>query len=207
MTLFLTFSALAIGFVIGTFLALGRVYGPQWLRLIVQGYEKTLIGIPILVLMVLFYIGVPGLFRFADQSAALAAAVFCLGIRSSAYQSQIFRGAILSVGEGQMEAALSIGMTTTQATRRIILPQAFRLSLPGWSNEYAIVIKDTSYAIVIGVMEMIYWSNAYRAAYPSLFSVVVLIIAIIYFIFTYPVTRIMGEQMTEKLERLGLGGR
>jgi polar amino acid transport system permease protein len=98
-------------------------------------------------------------------------------------------------------------MNDMQATRHIILPQALRLSLPGWANEYAVVIKDSSLAMVIGVQEILYQSEAFTWVFPELFFGIILVIAIIYFLFTYPVTKYVGESMTAKLRQLGLGGR
>ena len=112
----------------------------------------------------------------------------------------------MSVDPGQMMAAQSMGMTDLQATRHIILPQAFRLSLPGWTNEYAVVIKDSSLASAIGVPELLYHGQAFFNTYPALFLGIILVITIIYFVFTYPITKYVGESMTQKLRDLGLGG-
>lgn len=205
-TLLLTFGGLLLGLVVGLALALLRVYGDEPFPTFVVAYEQLLRGIPILVLLFLLFVGMPQLFAVFGSNTAFSAGVFCLGIRSSAYQSQIFRGAILSVSEGQMEAARAIGMTQMQATRHIILPQALRLALPGWSNEYAIVIKDSSYVMAIGIVELSKLVITYRARYPELVGLVILVTTLIYFLFTYPVTRTIGEKMTERLETLGLGG-
>ena len=86
---------------------------------------------------------------------AFAVAVVVLGLRSAAYQSQIFRGAIESIADGQMLAARSLGMTKWQSIRTVILPQALRLSLPGWSNEYPVLLTDSAVAYVIGVAELL----------------------------------------------------
>ncbi|MBS3795377.1 MAG: amino acid ABC transporter permease [Candidatus Thorarchaeota archaeon] len=205
-TLVLTFSGLLIGLTVGVVLALLRVYGGDLFSYFVQAYERVLRGIPLLVLLFLFYVGMPRFFAFAGSNTALSVGIFSLGMRSSAYQSQIFRGAILSVGEGQMEAARAIGMTKLQAIRHIILPQALRIALPGWSNEYAIVIKDSSYCMAIGVIELSKLVITFRARYPELVGLVIMVTALIYFLFTYPVTRTIGQKMTERLETLGLGG-
>ncbi|RDE15260.1 MAG: polar amino acid ABC transporter permease [Candidatus Thorarchaeota archaeon] len=207
-TLALTLISLAFGFVVGTALALMRVYGPFELQLIAKGYEKIFRGIPLLVLLFIFGAALLGWFMWAGSviAALFVAAVFALALRSAAYQSELFRGSILSVDVGQMMAARSIGMTEMQATRHIILPQAFRLSLPGWTNEYAVVIKDSSLASAIGVTEMLYQAQAFTNTYPALFLGIILVISIIYFIFTYPITKYVGESMTAKLRQLGLGG-
>ena len=207
-TLALTLISLAVGFVVGTALALMRVYGPVDLRYIARGYETVFRSIPLLVLLFIFGAALLGLFMWTGSvaSALFTAAVFALALRSAAYQSELFRGAIMSVDPGQMMAAQSMGMTDLQATRHIILPQAFRLSLPGWTNEYAVVIKDSSLASAIGVPELLYHGQAFFNTYPALFLGIILVITIIYFVFTYPITKYVGESMTQKLRDLGLGG-
>lgn len=205
----LTLLALVVGFGIGIVLALIRVYGPRPLGWVAQGYETIFRGIPLLVLLMVFGIGLSGYFAWAGvgTGALFVGAMVALALRSAAYQSEIFRGGIMSVDPGQMMAAQSVGMNDMQATRHIILPQALRLSLPGWANEYAVVIKDSSLAVAIGVQELLYQSNAFRWVFPELFFGIILVITIIYFLFTYPVTKYVGESMTAKLRQLGLGGR
>jgi polar amino acid transport system permease protein len=205
----LTLLALAFGFAIGIILALIRVYGPRPLGWVAQGYETIFRGIPLLVLLMIFGIGLSAYFAWAGPGAGalFVGAIVALALRSAAYQSEIFRGGILSVDPGQMMAAKSVGMNDIQATRHIILPQALRLSLPGWANEYAVVIKDSSLAVSIGVMEILYHSDAFRWVYPELFFGIIVVVTIIYFLFTYPVTKYVGESMTSKLRQLGLGGR
>lgn len=204
----LTLLSLLIGFLVGIGLALMRVYGPIELRWISSGYEKIFRGIPLLVLLFIFGIALLRLFLWAGSlfNALFTASIFALALRSAAYQSEIFRGAILSVDPGQMMAARSLGMTDYQATRRIVLPQALRLSIPGWTNEYAVVIKDTSLVSAIGVPELIYHGMAFSWTYPALFLGIITVTSIIYFVFTYPVTKYVGESMTSKLRTLGLGG-
>ena len=207
-TLALTLLALVVGFGIGIVLALVRVYGPRELQWVSQGYETVFRGIPLLVLIMIFGLGLSGWFAWAGPGtgALFIGAVVALALRSAAYQSEIFRGGILSVDEGQMLAAQSVGMNDLQATRHIILPQALRLSLPGWANEYAVVIKDSSLAVVIGVQEIFYQVEVFTLTYLEWFFGIILVVTIIYFLFTYPVTRFVGESMTAKLRQLGLGG-
>ena len=152
-TLGLVFIALAVGFLLGLPLALGQVYGSSFFRGIAAVYVWFFSGLPTLVLLFLFYFGIfPSL--GLDFPAFVTGAVV-LGLRSAAYQSQIFRGAIQSISEGQMTAALSLGMTRRMAIYAIILPQAMRISLPGWSNEYPEILTDSAICYAIGVMELL----------------------------------------------------
>lgn len=151
-TLGLVLLAMGLGLAIGTLLAVGQVYGSAWVRRVVLFYIWFFRGVPLLVLLFLFYFGLFTLFRI--NISAFTASVVVLGLISAAYQSQILRGAILSLPEGQMKAARALGMSETQCILLIILPQAFRLSVPGWSNEYSIVLKDTAVSYALGVMEV-----------------------------------------------------
>ena len=206
-TLLLTVLGLLIGLIIGILLAIMRVYGGTELSWLASGYEKLFRGVPLLVLILIIAFGLPDLFWYIPlNERLLASIVLALGLRSGAYQSQIFRGAILSVSSGQMEAANAIGMNKLQMFRYIIMPQALRLALPSWSNEYAIVIKDSSFAYSVGVIEMTRASYIVSVSYPQLFALSIAISAIIYFLFTYPMTRLFGERQTKKLKRLGMGG-
>ncbi len=126
-----------------------------------------------------------------------------LGLCSSGYQSQVFRGALESVGSGQMDAARSLGMTRLQAIRFVIAPQALRFALPSWANELATMIKDTSLAFVVGVAELMRRADYVRAAtYDPLIPF--LLVAGIYFVVVFPITRIAGTWGREK-KRLVVG--
>jgi polar amino acid transport system permease protein len=157
-TLLLTGVGLLIGLVIGLLLALMRIYGGKELMWLASGYEKVFRGIPILVLIFLFAVVIPYQFFWfiTPQQRPVVSVFLALGLRSGAYQSQIFRGAILSVNPGQMEAAVSLGMSRFKAFIHIIFPQALRLAVPSWSNEYAVVIKDSSFAYSVVVYELTY---------------------------------------------------
>jgi len=206
-TLLLTALGLFCGFIIGILLAVMRVYGGKELFWFAGGYDKLFRGIPILVLILIIAFGMPGIFWYIPLSERLlASVVLALALRSGAYQSQIFRGAILSVNPGQMEAAYALGMNRLQTFRHIIMPQALRLALPSWSNEYAIVIKDSSFAYSVGVIEMTRASYIVSVSYPQLFTLSIGIAAILYFLFTYPVTKFFGERQNKKLKELGMGG-
>lgn len=152
-TLALVGGALGLGFIIGIPMAIGQVYGNKFIAGLISVYVWFFRGLPVLVLLFLFYFG---LFNLLQLSlSAFTSAILVLGLISAAYQSQIFRGSIKSIGEGQMLAALSLGIKKYDAIFSIILPQALRISIPGWSNEYAVLLKDSAIAYAIGVMEIL----------------------------------------------------
>ncbi len=206
-TLILTALGLMIGFILGMILALMRVYGAKELTWFSIGYEKLFRGIPLIVLIYVFAFGLPEIFWYADPlELRLGSVVLALSLRSAAYQSQIFRGAILSVTPGQMEAARAIGMKGSQSFRYVVMPQALRLAVPSWSNEYAVVIKDSSFASAIGVIEMSQAAYLVSVNFHEVWALSYLILAIIYLCFTYPMTRIFGERQARKLKKFGMGG-
>ena len=207
-TLLLTIFGLGIGLAIGLLLALARVYAPKGVQYVATVYERIFRSIPIIVLMFVIAIGFPWMFAFlgVGTNSLIASVAFALGLRSSAYQSGIFRGAILSVKPGQLQAARALGMSEIQANQHIVLPQAFRIAVPAWSNEYAVVIKDTSFALAVGVVEMNKLAFNLYADSPALMMVILLVLTIVYFCLTYPVTKLVGEYMTKRMRRLGLGG-
>jgi polar amino acid transport system permease protein len=143
---------MALGLLIGVPLAVAQVYGNKALKWMASIYVWYFRGTPILVLMFMFYFG---LFPLIGLNVdPLTATAVVLGLASGAYQSQIFRGSIQSLSHNQFRAASAVGMSDGQTIRLIILPQALRLSLPGWSNEYSILLKDSALAFVLGTLDI-----------------------------------------------------
>lgn len=164
-TLQLSVGALAIGALIGLPSALLRVYGPKWMQAIVTAYVDVFRGTPLLVQLFFIYYGLadPGLndllVRLGLPDGLLVldpmtAAYVALGLNSGAYQAEYFRGALQSIGAGQMLAARALGMTRLQAIRTIVLPQALRLVVAPWSNEAAYMVKYTSVVSLIAVTDL-----------------------------------------------------
>ncbi len=200
-TLALVFGAMLLGLCLGIPLAVGQVYGVKTVRRLAGLYVWLFRGIPILVQLYLFYFGILAyLSRFPLLSglgldSAFLAALVVLSLTSAAYQSQIFRGSIQSLPEGQLKAARALGMTDGQAIRNIVLPQALRLSIPGWSNEYSILLKDSALAFAIGVMEIMARTRAVAALThePLPFA---LVAGVLFYILTH-----LGVRALKTLER------
>lgn len=150
-TLELTAGALLIGFVLGLPLSLVRVYGGKWAQPFCTAYLTLFRGTPLLVQLFVVYYGLPEL----DISLSrMTAAFLTLGCNSAAYQCEYFRGAIQAVSRGQMKAARGIGMSQLQGIKYIILPQALRLVIPAWSNEFIAMIKYTAVVFLIAVPDL-----------------------------------------------------
>ena len=143
--------SLTMGLLLGVPMAVAQVYGGPWLRRLVALYVWFFRGVPILVLLFLCY----GL--FISLGITLDPFFICcivLGSTSTAYQSQIFRGSIESLPHGQLNAARALGMRESTGICSIILPQALRLSIPGWANEFSILLKDSAICFVLGTQDI-----------------------------------------------------
>ena len=150
-TLELTAGALLIGLIIGLPLSLVRVYGGKWAQPFCTAYLTLFRGTPLLVQLFVVYYGLPDL---NISLSRLTAAFLTLGCNSAAYQCEYFRGAIQAVSRGQMKAARGIGMSQLQGIKHIILPQALRLVIPAWSNEFIAMIKYTAVVFLIAVPDL-----------------------------------------------------
>ena len=151
MTLMITGGSIALGFVVGVVLALGRVYGFRPVRWLAAAYIEFFRGTPLLVQILVVYYGLPPfLSPLGIRISAIGAAIIGLGLNSAAYQAEYFRGAVQSIQSGQMMAARALGLSRFRAIRNVILPQALRLVIPSWSNELIYSIKYSSLAYFIG---------------------------------------------------------
>lgn len=144
--------ACLIGFTLGILLALAQTGSRKFLNMLATVFVTIIRGTPMLVqIMIVFYI-LPqlGIFLSAYWSAIVA-----IGLNSGAYLSQTIRAGILSIGKGQWEAAQVLGFTRGQTLRYIIFPQALRVILPAIGNELITLLKDSSLASTIGVVELV----------------------------------------------------
>ncbi len=184
-TVGLTVAALALGTLLGFPAGAIEVYADGLPQRLVATSGVLLRGTPIVVIMLVLFFVVS-----ISQSAFVTAAVG-LGLRSAAYQSQVFRGALQSVDEGQLEAARAVGMSRLEAIRHVVVPQALRRSMPGFQNEFTIVLKDTSIAFAIGLAELL--TRGYDLFTQSGRSTAVLevflTISAIYFVLTFTTNR------------------
>ncbi len=184
---------------LGLGIALGRLYGPPWLKSLLIFYIDSMRAIPILVVLVWIYFAFPILagVTFPPFWAALVA----LTLHIAAYAAEIIRAGIESVRPGQTRAGLALGMSRAQVMRKIILPQATIRMLPAFGSVLTIAIKDTAIATVIAVPELMHRAEtvagqSYRPI--EVFTVVM----IVYFIILFPVTRGV-DRLYQRLAHLG----
>ncbi len=171
---------LVLGHIVGLAISVIQLYGPNtwWIQGPILLFERVFRGIPIIILLFIFYYGLAGFWDISSFSAA----VLGLGFRSAAYQSQIFRSALQSVPEGQMVAARAMGLTKIQAIVHVVMPQALRHAIGPWTNEFSAEIKDTSLAYVIGVVELTRQARYIITSTHGNVLTVFAVVALLYFI-------------------------
>ena len=150
-TIQVTALALAVGLVAGLALALARTYGPAVVRRPATIYITLVRALPEMAALFVFFFALGSVFPLSP----LVAAVLALSAISGAYQAEIIRGAIKSVGASQMIAARAVGMTQAQAIRFVVLPQAFRFALAPWSNVASGMIKASALIFALGIPELL----------------------------------------------------
>jgi polar amino acid transport system permease protein len=157
-TIELNLASVALALALGTLMGIGRVYGGRWVDRGLGFVIDVVRSIPILVIMVWVFFGLPLLLGIQNFPAFLAG-VLALGIHSGAYIAEIVRGGLASVRAGQMHAALALGMSWPQAIGRIILPQAAIRMMPPLSTRIVRNIKDSVLASTIAVQELFWAAN------------------------------------------------
>ncbi|CAH1191014.1 L-cystine transport system permease protein TcyB [Paenibacillus auburnensis] len=150
-TIPLALVSFALGLLLAVVTALVRLSSWRIPQLIARFYVWVIRGTPLLVQLFIIFYGLPSVGIVLDP---FIAAVIGFTLSVGAYSSEVVRAAILSIHKGQWEAAFSVGMTRVQALRRIILPQAARVSVPPLSNSFISLVKDTSLAASITYVEM-----------------------------------------------------
>lgn len=204
LTLLLTMVAGAFGLVIGTLAALARLSGRRLFSVPAYLFTFVFRGTPLLVQIYLIYYGLgqvlPGTwvrhsFLWPYMRDGLWYAIFALSLNQASYNAEVIRGAIKAVPRGQIEAAKSIGMPGLMILRRITLPQAFRACLPVLTSDLIILLKSTSLASTITILEVM--GTARMLQRQSLLIFEPLIAAgIIYFTVVFILSRIMGVAET-----------
>lgn len=154
LTLEITFLSTAIAVVLGIFLAIIRFFKIKILYQITGLFVSFFRGTPLLVQLFLIYYGLPQIFPILVNMDAMTATVIGLSLHFSAYMAETIRGALSSVDKGQFEAGYSIGMTTSQVMRRIVIPQGVRVAIPSIVNVSIDLLKSSSLAFTLGLADI-----------------------------------------------------
>ncbi|KMY52057.1 amino acid ABC transporter permease [Peribacillus loiseleuriae] len=184
-TLYIFIIALILGFIIGLIVALLRLAPIKPLNWIAKSYINAIRGTPFIVQLFFIYFGLNTIpWISMDKTTA---GIVTVAINAGAYFAEIIRAGIQSIDSGQAEAARSLGLTSTQTMRYIVLPQAFRRMLPTFTNQSIISLKDTSLLSIIGIADLTQRGQIQQAATYESFKIW-LIVGIIYFIIIYALT-------------------
>lgn len=181
LTILLAFLSITLACILSLLGALGRLSRFPPAYALATFYISLIRGTPLLLQIYMFFLGLP---QLGITLGGIWAGVLALGINYGAYMTEIMRAGIQSVGIGQREAALSIGMTQGQIMRRIVLPQALRLVVPPIGNEFIAMLKDTALISTTGFAWEILWraQKVGRANFRSLEAL--LIAAVFYWVIT-----------------------
>lgn len=171
-TLKITLGALCIGVVIGTLIAMIKYYCEDMpslkpLSLLCDLYVTVIRGVPVVVLLLIFY------FVIMESADGITVGILTFGVNSGAYMAELVRSGLNAIDPGQMEAGRSLGMSKLQAMRKIVLPQAVRNILPAIGNELIALLKETSVAGYVAVVDLtragnLVRNNTYDAVNPLL---------------------------------------
>lgn len=190
-TLLISLGALAIGIVIGTLIAVVKYFAADNGRLkpaaiLCDVYTTVIRGVPVMVLLMVLVYAI-----FAGTRNPLGVCILGFGINSGAYVAEIIRSGINSVDKGQMEAGRSLGLSSMQTMRKIILPQAVRVILPAIGNEMISLIKETSVAGYVGVFDLTSRGNQIRnLTYDAVNPLIA--VAVIYLVLVIGLTKLLS---------------
>ncbi len=153
LTVEITLFGVLLGLVVGTLLAIGDIYGGKIVRAVIAVYVEFFRGSPLFVQLFLAVYTVPALLNVQIDHFLLAFLVF--GLNSAAYQKGYMKGAMQTIMDDQMEAGLSTGMSRVQTLRYVILPQAYRIVIPSWTNEFCSLTKSTATVAFVGLFDLV----------------------------------------------------
>jgi len=194
MTVVLSCLSFPLAILVGLLIAVGRLYGRSWLRLPLTGYVEFLRGTPVMLQLYFIFFFLP---EIGVRVPAFWTAILGLAINYSAYESEIYRAGLQAVPKGQMEAALSLGMSRPLALRRIIVPQAVRIVIPPVVNDFIALFKDTSVCSVVTIVEL---TKRFSVLSMSTQATVELMgmTAVLYLMMSYPMS-ILSRRIEKRL--------
>ncbi|MBQ8896145.1 MAG: amino acid ABC transporter permease [Clostridia bacterium] len=190
-TILITLCALLIGVVIGSVIAIAKYYAEDNKKLkivnvICDLYTTAIRGIPVTVLLMIFYFVI-----IVSDTTGITTAIIAFGINSGAYMAELIRSGINAVDKGQMEAARSLGMSKGQAMRKVIFPQAIKNILPAIGNECIALLKETSVAGYVTVVDLTRAANLIRTNTNDAVNPLVLL-ALVYLVVVVFMTKLLG---------------
>ena len=193
-TVGVTLIAMVTGVVLGLVLALMKMSRIKVLTALASLYIEIIRGTPLIVQALIMAYGLPQLLQSSGISFRwpylIIPAVIVCGLNSAAYVAEVIRSGIQAVDKGQMEAARSIGMTRAQAMKLIVIPQALKIVLPSFGNEFVSLIKVTSVLSYVGVVEILRKGALWNAATFNTFEAYIGV-ALVYMLLTIPSSKLV----------------
>jgi polar amino acid transport system permease protein len=188
LTVEITLFGVLLGLGLGTLLAIGDIYGKKPVKAIIAVYVEIFRGSPLFIQLFLAVYTVPTIFNLQIDHAIMAFLVF--GLNSAGYQKGYVKGAIETIFGDQMQAGLSVGMSKVQTLRHVILPQAYRIVIPSWTNEFCSLTKSTAVLGVLGFQDLVGAGQAIKGSNYEILPVWI-VIAAIYFVWITGFTKVM----------------
>ena len=189
-TLRLAIPAIVLGFVLGIFIGIARLARAWWISVPATLYVEFFRGVPLVMVIFWIWFIIPQLLRLPIPEYGVALTAFV--IFEAAYFGEIVRAGIQSVPRGQVEAATALGLTRAQALRFVVLPQAIRNMVPALVTQMIVLFKDTSLASIIGYVDLTKAAQIVNNREIRPFELY-LFIAVVYFVFTYSMSRIAAR--------------
>jgi His/Glu/Gln/Arg/opine family amino acid ABC transporter permease subunit len=189
-TLRLAIPAIVLGFVLGIFVGIARLARAGWIRVPATLYVEFFRGVPLVMVIFWIWFIIPQLLRLPIPEYGVALTAFVLF--EAAYFGEIVRAGIQSVPRGQVEAATALGLRRAQALRFVVLPQAIRNMVPSLVTQMIVLFKDTSLASIIGYVDLTKAAQIVNNREIRPFELY-LFIAVVYFAFTYSMSRVAGR--------------
>ena len=162
-TIILSVLVLVIALLLATVMAFCEYFKVKYVQGFIKIYTSFFRGTPLVAQLFFFYFGLPNLIPSLISITGFFAAVVMMSLNNSAYIKEAIRGALLSVEKGQIEAGRSLGYTEKQVVRLIVIPQAVRIAIPALANSFVDIIKGTSMAFTVGVIEITAATQLYSA--------------------------------------------
>ena len=188
LTVEITLFGVLLGLGLGTLLAIGDIYGKKPVKAAIAVYVEIFRGSPLFIQLFLAVYTVPTILNIQIDHALLAFLVF--GLNSAGYQKGYVKGAMETILNDQMQAGLSVGMSKIQTLRHVILPQAYRIVIPSWTNEFCSLTKSTSALGYLGFQDLVGAGLSIKGSNYEILPVWI-IIAAIYFVWITVVAKAM----------------
>ena len=204
--------AVLIGLVLGLILALMRLSKFKVLRGLATLYIDIVRGTPLMVQALIAAYGIPVLIQSMGVDwkwpHLVIPALLCCGLNSAAYMAEVIRGGLQAVDAGQIEAAQSLGMTKGQIMKLVVLPQAIKIVIPSFGNEFVTMIKETAVLSYVGVVEVLRSAQLWNAATYNTFEAYIGAAAV-YLCLTFPLSKLIGllEKRMNKGSKSVSGGK